>query len=686
MPLKKQTFNIELDNLQKIIDVDDSVGRSVPINMNFVDEGYLTKDTGFNLFGITESTLCHSLFHYKKKDGISYFLRGKGTKLQAYNYKRLFTADATTDFLDTRATIGTFTVTIASPGVFTFTAHGLIANDTVQFTTTGALPTGLTANTNYYVISSGLSANAFQVSTTQGGSAVNTTGSQSGVHTLYKSTNRTHGYSNGDTILLTKSTTGVLPTGLSSSTQYYVINKTDYTFQVSLTNGGSAVNFTTNGTANLYVYKYTAVWEDLTPTYTADNEFGFYVYNDVLYGCNAQDNYFSFDGTTFTEFASVPKGNVLEVFEDRMFVAGIKDQPLTIYYSGVATPTTFATSTDIVVPLGTDSVQTLRNYYGTLMVFKSESIWKLTFQYNQVVDLFQVKIELQSSNYGACSRKAVSWVENDIWFFTGREVRAIGFKDNQIGVFGVNQSVISENIKETLKLVDVADFSKSICFYTNRRFYLGVALNSSHTDTLFVCHTLFKNSWTKYTERDKAKANDFIVVDDIIYSTIQTGNYGVIKWTDDLDDEGTTTVAISSEVFFKRLEDEQFNRFRMFRYLNIMFKDLQALVTVTIRQEANGAATDKVKEFYVGNAVEGELNAIAEVESGAILVGDSYGEDVTASPFVKSKISFLSKNQAIIIGLSNNREGEAFTIAKMSLNGFEEPSKLFSSTRIISVA
>jgi hypothetical protein len=80
--------------------------------------------------------------------------------------------------------IGTFTVTIASPGVFSKTGHGLSVGDTVVFSTTGALPTGLTAGTTYYVISAGLTANAFEVSTTAGGAAVNTSGSQSGTHSL----------------------------------------------------------------------------------------------------------------------------------------------------------------------------------------------------------------------------------------------------------------------------------------------------------------------------------------------------------------------------------------------------------------------------------------------------------------------------------------------------------------------
>lgn len=81
---------------------------------------------------------------------------------------------------------GTFAVTIASPAVFTRATHGFVAGDEVKLTTTGALPTGLTAGGKYFVLSAGLTTNAFRVSATYNGSAVNTTGSQSGVHTVEK--------------------------------------------------------------------------------------------------------------------------------------------------------------------------------------------------------------------------------------------------------------------------------------------------------------------------------------------------------------------------------------------------------------------------------------------------------------------------------------------------------------------
>lgn len=78
----------------------------------------------------------------------------------------------------------TVTVTIASPAVFTLVDHGFTAGDAVRFETTGALPTGLSVSTTYYVLSSGLTDDEFKVSNSVGGAAVNTSGSQNGTHTV----------------------------------------------------------------------------------------------------------------------------------------------------------------------------------------------------------------------------------------------------------------------------------------------------------------------------------------------------------------------------------------------------------------------------------------------------------------------------------------------------------------------
>lgn len=102
----------------------------------------------------------------------------------ATGFYEVVDADTATDevTIDLPYIDATVTISIAAPGVVTWTNHGLSVNDTIRFTTTGALPTGLAINTTYYV-KEVLSANTFTVSTSAGGAAVTTSGTQSGTQT-----------------------------------------------------------------------------------------------------------------------------------------------------------------------------------------------------------------------------------------------------------------------------------------------------------------------------------------------------------------------------------------------------------------------------------------------------------------------------------------------------------------------
>lgn len=69
----------------------------------------------------------------------------------------------------------------------TSTAHNLITGDQVYFTTTGALPTGLVVNTSYFVIkvSNTVVKFATNYENAIAGTAIDISGTQSGVHTFY---------------------------------------------------------------------------------------------------------------------------------------------------------------------------------------------------------------------------------------------------------------------------------------------------------------------------------------------------------------------------------------------------------------------------------------------------------------------------------------------------------------------
>lgn len=80
---------------------------------------------------------------------------------------------------------GTVTITVASPGVFTWTAGGPtpVAGQRLYLSTTGALPGGLITGATFYVVAP--AGSTFQLAATPGGTPIVTTGTQSGVHTAH---------------------------------------------------------------------------------------------------------------------------------------------------------------------------------------------------------------------------------------------------------------------------------------------------------------------------------------------------------------------------------------------------------------------------------------------------------------------------------------------------------------------
>jgi hypothetical protein len=115
--------------------------------------------------------------------GASLFITWTGGSA-ATGFYEVLDADTATDevTIDLPYIDSTVTISIAAPGVVTWANHGLSVNDTIRFTTTGALPTGLAINTTYFV-KEVLSANTFTVSSTAGGTAITTSGTQSGTQT-----------------------------------------------------------------------------------------------------------------------------------------------------------------------------------------------------------------------------------------------------------------------------------------------------------------------------------------------------------------------------------------------------------------------------------------------------------------------------------------------------------------------
>lgn len=165
------------------------------------------KNTYSNLSGLTrkEATLLYGTDTQKLyvDNGSSLVQVGSGNG--SINY--IANPDAETDLTGwgTYNNAPEVTISIASPAVVSMVippvSNPFKIGQKISFSTSGALPTGLVADTDYYV-SAIVSVSSFRISATPGGADINTSGSQSGTHNARMATP-----SDGVSAMATKVTT-----------------------------------------------------------------------------------------------------------------------------------------------------------------------------------------------------------------------------------------------------------------------------------------------------------------------------------------------------------------------------------------------------------------------------------------------------------------------------------------------
>lgn len=200
----------------------------------------------------TNATLINGGVHLIKGLNYSTFSQGGTTIPEATTVDNIRASYLLTDAAVAGAATQTFTVTIANPAVITCNNHGLNNGDAVIFTTTGALPTNVTAATQFFVINA--TQNTFQISTTLNGTAVVSTGSQSGTHTLH-----THAKNVSATLAVDDPVSSTDHSIYLVSTYATSCSITEYNLRAALTVGamGSLPNIASGTSSSAYVLKTT---------------------------------------------------------------------------------------------------------------------------------------------------------------------------------------------------------------------------------------------------------------------------------------------------------------------------------------------------------------------------------------------------------------------------------------------
>lgn len=134
----------------------------------------------FSTYTQTLPAACRGAFYALKSDGTVVTFAGTSSHLWQLN-------NTDTSWTPVSLPVAVASITNANPAVINYTAHGKTAGSRVVFGGT-VLPAHIVAGTVYYVIAAGLTANAFEISATSGGTAISTLGdSGSGTPTVTSS-------------------------------------------------------------------------------------------------------------------------------------------------------------------------------------------------------------------------------------------------------------------------------------------------------------------------------------------------------------------------------------------------------------------------------------------------------------------------------------------------------------------
>lgn len=406
-------------------------------------------------------------------------------------------------------------------------------------------------------------------------------------------------------------------------------------------------------------------------------------YDGFVYFGNGYDAHARYDGTTLTTYGSAPKGDIYEMFEERLFIAGDPAAPLTIYYSNVGDPTTF-TGSDVIKLKGSDKVVGMKSFYNALIVLKERSVWKVQFEYDPVSTTYIPKIDLMSDTFGCIGKRAYTQVENDVWFFTGKDVRRIGFLGREANqVAGFDPLSQSNQIQEALKLVNPDYAQDSVAFFTDRKFLLAVPQGgATTTDTIYVCDTYHGKQWTKLTNRPKAKAVAFATYQNYVYSASSEEVGTVWKWSSDYLDDGAV---YTCKAPFMQIGDKDSATTQIYRYLDLSFRNSNTIATVDLYFDDFDERIKRTKGFTIESQAGG--TTLGGSTFGLILWGGgttTAEEDISDVDYLKRRISMLEKGSAIKVVISS-AAGSPLTLKALALEYKERNRRYFDPNLIISV-
>lgn len=416
-----------------------------------------------------------------------------------------------------------------------------------------------------------------------------------------------------------------------------------------------------------------AEYETLTGRTTRKTRRDFATYKNIIYMCNGVDKYASYNGTTYTEYASAPKIRYINMNTDTLFWSWEDTNPITFYYSAPAPADWSSFYTNSVV-VGWDELGRIngQNELGqVILAFKSGKIYS--------IDITNEKALPIDSQTGGFSDRTIANVGNSLVYLTERGVDTLKPRTGLDWSSALESSPLDEDVRELTNKITELQLNANTARYIKgiNNYYITFDTNNDNIpDTTLVYNSLVK-AWTQY---DYPAIYDYwiYITTEGVYKYLFTSatTDQVYEMETGYDDDGVT---INYEIQTKAFDFWEPGTFKTFEYVDIIGKKskwTEIPVKIYVGEELVGGATiDDTKIINNNQSSQALWTRPIGIDS---LTGDSE-EDIPMYDYL-IRVPLYSTGESISINMSS--EWWIWILEKMRIGVNWEPIDVFSYANI----
>lgn len=173
-----------------------------------------------------------------------------------------------------------------------------------------------------------------------------------------------------------------------------------------------------------------------------------------------------------------PKGRFIEKFQDRLVISGIDGESTAVMISGrwpwhERYSEAYTGSTVYIDPDSGDPITGLATTDDRIIVFKRRSVWQITLEVVQLGNyrILNPQYKQIALGRGASSYRAITQVENDVFFFGDAGLYVLGYEPN-IAVNVLRTREISAKLRPYIETLSEEDLENCSLTYTDYKVVL----------------------------------------------------------------------------------------------------------------------------------------------------------------------------------------------------------------------